>query len=194
MILESGILTKTRFRNFYYNHYFSLTKSSCMKSFINKKVAAEHAKNGNLFTQIRKNIASKMPLFRKSYTYISQEVTFAGDMNATENIVIDGTMQGNIRSEKHVALGASARFEGSIKCEAASISGDVKGCIHAKKTIIVCVPATISGDLISASVQVESGVILRGRIISTPHDISEKPFSETMEEAYINPVEPIEEK
>lgn len=109
-----------------------------------------------------------MPLFKKETTYISEHVKVTGDIDAEEKIVIDGDMFGNIRSTTHVVLGGTSHFEGNIKSESALVSGYVKGCIITSKSLEVRVPATIVGDLESASVYVESGVIIQGRVLSKP--------------------------
>lgn len=79
-------------------------------------------------------------------------------------------MYGNIRSTEHVTLGSTSHFEGNIESESALVCGYVKGCIQTRTLLMVKNPATIIGDLISASVQLESGVILQGKIISNPKE------------------------
>lgn len=79
-------------------------------------------------------------------------------------------MYGNIRSTEHVTLGSTSHFEGNIESESALVCGYVKGCIQTRTLLMVKTPATIIGDLISASVQLESGVILQGKIISNPKE------------------------
>lgn len=151
---------------------------------------------GNVFVQLKEKIASALPLFRKNYTYISQDVSFDGDLSALENIVLDGKMCGNICSTKQVSLGSTARFDGSIECEKAIISGNVTGSIRTTKTITVCVPATISGDLISASVQIESGVILNGKIITEMNESQREPAvaEQDREQILRRLVEPVESR
>lgn len=124
--------------------------------------------HNSVFFSIQNSLWGVFPLFKKNYTYISAEITIQGDLIAQERVVVDGSMYGNIRAAKHITLGSSAHFEGSIECESAVISGYVKGRVQAKKLLLVKTPATIIGDLLSASVQLESGVIFRGKIISNP--------------------------
>lgn len=138
----------------------------------NLKTKGDISKSGkkrNIFISFKKHFVSLLPLFKKNYTYISAEVTLQGDLIAKGRVVIDGKMHGNIRSSKHVSLGATSYFEGDIESSSALISGYVKGRIQAK-TLSVKVPATIIGDLISTSVQIESGVILQGKILSSPQE------------------------
>lgn len=109
-----------------------------------------------------------MPFFKKNTTYISERMTLTGDLDADVNIVIDGTMRGNIKSTKHVMLGATAHFEGNIESESALICGHVKGRIVTSRLLTIRVPATIIGDVVSASIRIESGVIIQGKILSIP--------------------------
>lgn len=127
-------------------------------------------RRSTFFSEIRNSLGRKSPLFRKNYTYISAGITIQGDVIAKERVIIDGSMYGNIRATGHISLGSSAHFEGSIECESALVSGYVKGRIQAKKLLVVKTPATIIGDLVSASVQLESGVVFHGKIISNPKE------------------------
>lgn len=109
-----------------------------------------------------------MTLFKKNETYISERMSLTGDLDADVDIAIDGTMRGNIKSTKHVMLGATAHFEGNIESESALICGHVKGRIVTSRLLTIRVPATIVGDVVSASIRIESGVVIQGNILSVP--------------------------
>lgn len=103
-------------------------------------------------------------------------------------------MSGNIRSTKHVSLGAIAHFEGTIESDSALVSGYIKDSISTKHTLVVQVPATVIGDLISASVRVASGVILNGKIVMNPQpDPAASIQNNSREEVFANLVEPVED-
>lgn len=135
-----------------------------------ENAAKSDEKRSTYLPQSTKNLKYMFPLFKKTYTYISAGVTIKGDLIAKERVIVDGNMYGNIRTTEHISLGSSAHFEGIIECESALVSGYVKGRIQAKQLLMVKTPATIIGDLISASVQLESGVIFHGKIISNPKE------------------------
>lgn len=159
------------------------------------KLKAKSAQSGSVFFEKLRGIFSMRPLFKKDYTYISSGITLTGDMDANENVVLDGNMSGNIRSTKHFSMGAQAHFKGNVESEYAVISGTFEGRIHARRSLIVRVPATIVGDLISASVQVESGVKLRGKILSGPQGASEADaIQHFREQAVATLMEPVEDK
>lgn len=133
------------------------------------------AKSESIFSLLAKKLECITPLFRKKFTYISHEVTIQGDIVAKQRLVIDGSMVGNIRSTEHVSLGPTANFKGSIECESASVSGCIEGRIQTRSLLLVQTPATIIGDLVSAMVQLESGVIFHGSIISNPGQVLPAP-------------------
>lgn len=107
-------------------------------------------------------------LFKQANTYISENVKLTGDIEADADITIDGEMHGSIKSSKHVMLGATARFEGTIESESALICGYVNGRVVTRTSLEVKLPATVIGDLVSASVRVDSGVIIQGKVYSQP--------------------------
>ena len=69
----------------------------------------------------------------------------------------------------------------------------MKGCVETTQTIIVQVPATIIGDLISASVKIESGVALQGKIVSKPQQTLLERVEER-EESFTPIMEPVQSK
>lgn len=141
-----------------------------MKNLKTKDNVTKSGEKKNTFFSLQKEkLGSRFPLFKKNHTYISEGIILRGDLIAEERVTIDGKMFGNICSTKHLSLGATSHFEGNIESASALISGYVKGRIQAK-TLVVKVPATIIGDLISTSVQIESGVILQGKILSNPRE------------------------
>ncbi|MCD8034165.1 MAG: polymer-forming cytoskeletal protein [Alistipes sp.] len=107
-----------------------------------------------------------MKLFSKEESYISKKMRLYGNVESDSDISIDGSVYGNVRSKKHVMLGATAHFEGNIEGDTVLVCGYFKGTIVAKRMIEVRTPAVISGDLISDSVRVESGVTLQGKVMA----------------------------
>ncbi|WP_418991627.1 bactofilin family protein [Alistipes sp.] len=111
-----------------------------------------------------------MKLFKQKMTYISENIKFTGDIEANADVTIDGEVYGTIRSTKHVELGPTSRFEGDIESDSALVCGFVKGSIVTRRSLEVRKPATVHGDLVSALVQVESGVVIQGKIVSSPEE------------------------
>ena len=122
-----------------------------------------------------------MKLFKQSETYISEKVRLKGDIFADADISVDGEVNGNIASTKHVMLGATSRFEGNIECDSALVCGVFKGKIVAKRWLEVKAPAMVAGDLISDSVRLDSGVAIQGRILA-------KSVEQSASEGDANPV------
>lgn len=131
-------------------------------------VKSEQSSN-RCFSALRKSFGILFPHFRRNCTYISAGVTLQGDLIAKERVVIDGNVYGNIRTSEHLTLGDTSHLEGNIDSESIMVSGYVKGRIQANTLLTVRVPATIIGDLVAASVQIESGVILHGKITANPN-------------------------
>lgn len=97
-------------------------------------------------------------------SYISGSMTLSGNLETQNNISIDGTVYGDVKSKKRVTLGRKGRIEGNIESKTVVVSGYFKGTITAKRLIDVKAPARIVGDLISDSVRLASGVAIQGNI------------------------------
>lgn len=67
-----------------------------------------------------------------------------GDVDATNDVRIDGTMEGNISSERKVMIGASGKLKGNIKAQEVHVMGEMKGDLYAKGLAKVGQPANLT--------------------------------------------------
>lgn len=92
---------------------------------------------------------------------IGPDVTIRGDIEASVDLHVDGTVVGNI-SCASLVQGESSRVEGEIKAESARLSGEVQGTIEVRD-LVVLKSARIAGDVSYDTLTIEQGASVDGR-------------------------------
>ena len=96
-----------------------------------------------------------------TFSVIGSDVTIRGDIEATVDLHVDGTVVGDIACASLVQ-GEGSRVEGEVKAETARLSGEVVGRIEARD-LVVLKSARISGDVSYETLTIEQGAAVDGR-------------------------------
>jgi cytoskeletal protein CcmA (bactofilin family) len=91
---------------------------------------------------------------------ISKALKITGQLESTEDIQIDGEVDGDVRGLS-VSVGSNARVKGTVYGEKVELSGSVDGKIEAKKVVLTRT-AHMSGDIIHQDITIESGAFIDG--------------------------------
>jgi cytoskeletal protein CcmA (bactofilin family) len=95
-----------------------------------------------------------------SLSIISKALKITGQLESSENIQIDGNVEGDVRALS-VKIGSGAVVKGSVYGESVELSGAVDGKIEAKK-VVLTETARMSGDVIHQDIQINSGAFIDG--------------------------------
>jgi cytoskeletal protein CcmA (bactofilin family) len=95
-------------------------------------------------------------------SFIGSEVTITGNVNATGDMHVDGTIEGDLTCGQLI-LGGSGRVKGHITAQRATLGGTVEGTVTAGEMIVER-SAQLSGDLSYDSVSIETGAKVDGRL------------------------------
>jgi len=96
-------------------------------------------------------------------TIVSSGTTLKGDLNSNNDLRIDGTVVGNIRSASKIIIGATGVVEGDIDGNQADISGKVSGNIKAKELLQLRGESVVNGNLYAGKLQVEPSATFNGQ-------------------------------
>jgi len=96
-----------------------------------------------------------------TFSVIGSDVAIRGDVSASADLHVDGTIEGDIKCASLVQ-GESSRISGSIVAETARLSGHVDGSITARELTILK-SATIEGDVHYDALTIEQGAQVDGR-------------------------------
>jgi len=95
-----------------------------------------------------------------SVSVISKALKITGQLESTEDIQIEGEVDGDVRAVS-VVVGANAKVKGTVRGEQVQLSGQVDGKIEAKKVMLTRT-ARMSGDVVHQDITIESGAYIDG--------------------------------
>jgi cytoskeletal protein CcmA (bactofilin family) len=96
-----------------------------------------------------------------TFSVIGADVTIKGDLSASADLHVDGTVEGDIACASLVQ-GESSLIAGAIAAETARLSGRVKGTITVRELVILR-SARIEGDVHYDTLTIEQGAQVEGR-------------------------------
>ncbi len=82
-----------------------------------------------------------------------------GSIEATNDIRIDGEVEGDLKCSGKVIIGPQGRIKGEVHCQNAVIEGDFQGILRVKEVLNVRESATISGDIQTNQLLVQAGAV-----------------------------------
>lgn len=91
---------------------------------------------------------------------ISKALKITGQLESTENIRIDGEVDGDVRGVS-VTVGGGAKVKGTVYGDEIELSGTVEGKIEGRKVVLTGT-AHMSGDVVHQDIKIESGAYING--------------------------------
>lgn len=85
-----------------------------------------------------------------------------GDINTKNDIRIDGSIKGKIITSGRLVIGNTAKVEGNIDCINIDVLGVIVGDIRATGTVSLKSSANVTGNISTAVIAIEPGVIFNG--------------------------------
>ncbi|MDJ0643403.1 MAG: polymer-forming cytoskeletal protein [Erythrobacter sp.] len=117
-----------------------------------------------------------------TFSVIGSDVKIKGDISASADLHVDGTIEGDIKCSSLVQ-GESSQIMGGVMAETARFSGRVNGSITARELVILKT-AEIQGDVHYDALTIEQGAQVDGRFAPNSQRQSAK--------AAAKPAEPVE--
>lgn len=108
-----------------------------------------------------------------TFSVIGSDVVIKGNISASADLHVDGTVEGDIACASLVQ-GESSRVEGAIEAGTARLSGHVKGTITVRELVILR-SAVIEGDVHYDALTIEQGAQVEGRFAHDAAKSAAKP-------------------
>ena len=93
---------------------------------------------------------------------ISKALKITGELESTEDIQIDGQIEGDVRGVG-VKIGQNAKVKGTVYGDEVELAGTIEGKIESKKVILAST-ARMTGDIWHQEIKVESGAYINGNL------------------------------
>ncbi|MEK9129784.1 MAG: polymer-forming cytoskeletal protein [Patescibacteria group bacterium] len=99
-------------------------------------------------------------------TIIGPSVKLEGDFNGDGNIIIAGTISGNLKTSGDLKILKTAKINANINANNILISGKIKGNIKALGKIELTSTALVFGDIEAKIISISGGAILNSKCIT----------------------------
>ena len=125
-------------------------------------VAASNDKPAPLGPADQKPAVSGQPAIRLGKTLV-----FKGDLSATEELLLLGTVEGSLECTESLTIGVGGRVVGDIRGRNITIKGTVLGDISASDSVVLILGAVVTGEVAAPRITVVEGAELNGIVRMT---------------------------
>ncbi len=94
---------------------------------------------------------------------INNGTLIKGDITASGDFRLDGTLEGNIQLNGKLVVGDSGVVNGNILCLNANIIGTVNGNLSVKELLSLNATARVKGDILINKLSIEPGAVFTGK-------------------------------
>jgi len=102
-----------------------------------------------------------------SISILGSGLKLVGDLEAANDIRIDGTVLGNISCHKKIMVGETGKVKGDIHAQEVHVMGEVLGDIFSAGPATIGAAAKVKGAIISARIQIDLGADIEGTLTKT---------------------------
>src|SRR5258708_21682078 len=135
-----------------------------------KRVAAGEP-SAPVSTGIPSSRPEESKLMERDIVNIGKSVVIKGELNGSEDLTIEGHVEGTIQLRDHVlTIGPNGRIKAQVFAKAVIVLGEVTGNVTASDKVDIRDNGSVDGDIISPRVAIAEGAHFRGSV-----DMQRKP-------------------
>lgn len=96
---------------------------------------------------------------------IGKSVVIKGELNGSEDLTIEGHVEGKIELRDHVlTIGPNGKIKAEIYAKAVIVLGEVSGNVSATEKVDIRDRGSVDGDIVSPRVAIAEGAHFRGSV------------------------------
>ncbi len=109
-------------------------------------------------------------------TIIGPSVKVEGNFVGTGNVVVEGSVQGMLKTQQNLRIGKDAKVKADIQATNLYVAGEVRGNVKVSEKTELASTAKIIGNLETKALSVETGALLNGKcqMITEPKESNDK--------------------
>jgi len=97
--------------------------------------------------------------------HIGKSVRIKGEVSGSEDLFIDGNVEGNIRLDGNkLTIGQNGQVRANISATTVTIGGKLEGNVHATDRAELKKSAVVMGDIVASRVAIEDGAYFKGSL------------------------------
>ena len=101
----------------------------------------------------------------KDIVNIGKSVVIKGELNGSEDLTIEGHVEGTIQLRDHVlTIGANGRIKAQVFAKSVIVLGEVTGNVTASDKVDIRDAGSVDGDIIAPRVAIAEGAHFRGSV------------------------------
>ena len=101
----------------------------------------------------------------KDIVNIGKSVVIKGELNGSEDLTIEGHVEGTIQLKEHVlTIGPNGKIKAAVFAKAVIVLGEVTGNVTASEKVDIRDNGSVDGDIISPRVAIAEGAHFRGTV------------------------------
>jgi len=128
------------------------------------------------------------PPLPRNQSVIGGNIKFRGELIGTEDIHIEGTVEGTIIMEGHsLTVGSEGVINANIHASNITINGELTGDVLADELISIKKTAKVKGNLIAPRIQLDDGGKFRGSMDMVDNEQEKKERTQSFKEKLIHP-------
>lgn len=104
-----------------------------------------------------------MEVESNSINIITAGTLIKGDISASGDFRLDGTLEGNIQLNGKLVVGDSGIVNGNVLCVNANIIGTVNGNLSVKELLSLNATSRVKGDILINKLSIEPGAVFTGK-------------------------------
>ena len=102
---------------------------------------------------------------------VGQSVVFKGELSGSEDLIVEGTVEGKVELREHVlTVGSHGKLKAEVFAKIVIVLGEVVGNITASEKVELRESGSVDGDVTAPRVGIAEGAHLRGSV-----DMQKKP-------------------
>jgi cytoskeletal protein CcmA (bactofilin family) len=104
-------------------------------------------------------------IMEKDIVNIGKSVVIKGELNGSEDLTIEGHVEGTIQLRDHVlTIGPNGRIKAQVFAKAVIVLGEVTGNVTASEKVDIRDNGSVDGDIIAPRVAIAEGAHFRGSV------------------------------
>ena len=105
------------------------------------------------------------PEERRVVAWVGKSVVFRGDLISSEDMTIDGRVEGSIEVRNHhLTIGPNASIEADIAARLVTVFGKVSGTLAAEGRVEIRHGASVEADLTCQTLAIQEGAYFCGKV------------------------------
>ncbi|MES1240838.1 MAG: polymer-forming cytoskeletal protein [Acidobacteriota bacterium] len=111
---------------------------------------------------------------QRRITHIAPGTRIQGEVTGPTELLVEGEIQGEVRVDAPVIVGAEGVVHGPISAQVVRVGGRVFGSVQAVERVEVAPSGTLEGDILAPRITIAEGAFFKGRV-EMKGDKPEKP-------------------